>query len=330
MLRRTLLDPKLDIVFKMLFTDPRNRDLLCRFVQDFLQPATPIADIEVLNPELRRVSPGERGAEVDLLVCFDGGKRAHVEIQLSPRDGFIGRSLFYWARAFTRQLSRGAPFSDLEPTTGIFILDYHQLPTEQYYNVFQLTERSRGTELTDLLCLQYLELPKIPRDLLAAQPGPAVLKWAAYLAARSDEELAQIAMTDPTIHDAVTALKRQSEDPDAQEAAYLRAIEVSDFNARLLKQRAQGRQEGIAEGIVEGRREGIATGRQEGIATGRQEGIATGRQEGIAAAIDSIRGLCAQLDIELDEERERQLNEADLKTLLELFGRIAASSRWPE
>jgi predicted transposase/invertase (TIGR01784 family) len=293
--RRVLLDPKLDIVFKMLFTDPRNRGLLIHFLQDFLQPAAPIVDIEVLNPELRRVSPGERGAEVDLLVTFDGGKRVHVEIQLSPREGFIGRSLFYWARTFTRQLSRGSRFSALEPTTGIFILDYRQLPTEHYYNVFHLAERSRGTELTDLLCLQYLELPKIPRELLTAQSGQAVLKWAAYLSARSDEELAQIAMTDPTMNDAVKALERLSEDPDAQEAAYLRAIEVSDFNARLQDQ--------------------------------REEGLAQGRE---VEAADAIRRLCTRFGIELDEARERQLCEADLQALHALLDGIAVSRRWSQ
>jgi predicted transposase/invertase (TIGR01784 family) len=255
----------------------------------------PVADIEVLNPELRRVSPGERGAEVDLLVTFDGGKRVHVEIQLSPREGFIGRSLFYWARTFTRQLTRGSRFAALEPTTGIFILDYRQLPTEHYYNVFQLAERSRGTELTDLLCLQYLELPKIPRELLTAQSGQAVLKWAAYLSARSDEELAQIAMTDPTMNDAVKALERLSEDPDAQEAAYLRAIEVSDFNARLQDQ--------------------------------REEGLAQGRE---VEAADAIRRLCTRFGIELDEARERQLCEADLQALHALLDGIAVSRRWSQ
>jgi predicted transposase/invertase (TIGR01784 family) len=92
----------LDVVFKLLFIDPANRELLKSSLQDFLQPQAPIIHVEVLNPELQKVSPNERGAEVDLLVRLDGGRRVHVEIQIAGRAGFIGRSLYYWARTYAQ------------------------------------------------------------------------------------------------------------------------------------------------------------------------------------------------------------------------------------
>ena len=49
-MRRTL-DPKLDVVFKLLFSDERNKGLLISLVSAVLKPAAPISDIEILNPE---------------------------------------------------------------------------------------------------------------------------------------------------------------------------------------------------------------------------------------------------------------------------------------
>jgi predicted transposase/invertase (TIGR01784 family) len=304
--RRRTLDPKLDIVFKLLFTEPRNRDLLVRFLQDFLRPASPIVDVQVLNPELRKVRPRERGAEVDLLVEFDGGRRVHVEIQVAAREGFVGRSLFYWARAFSQQLSRGESFASLAPTTGIFILDYKQLQDPNWYHVFELAERSRGGALTDLLSLHYLELPKIPHDLSTARAGRAVLNWAAFLAADSDAELERLAMSDPTMHDAVAALERLSEDPYAQEAAYLREIEAGDYEARLRMRHEQGMEQGIERGL--------------------EQGIERGKRQ---ATIAAIGHLCSAFGIALTETRERFLETATPQALDELFRTLASDRAWP-
>ncbi len=48
-----------------------------------------------------------------------------------------------------------------------------------------------------------------------------------------------------------------------------------------VKERAEGRAEGITEGIAKGRAEGITQGIAQGIAQGRTEGIAQGRAEEI-------------------------------------------------
>jgi predicted transposase/invertase (TIGR01784 family) len=213
----------------------------------------PILDVEVLNPELPKTRPGQRGAEVDVLVRFAGGRRVHVEIQIAKREGFIGRSLFYWARTFAQQLARGDDYSKLAATSGIFILDYRLLPDPDYHHVFGLFERTRRRELTDLLALHYLELPKIPQDfeaaLSAATNPPPVLKWAAFLAAKSDHQLERLAMIDPTMKNAVDALERLSEDPHAQDAAYLRSIEAADYEAELQRRFDSGVRQGVEKGV---------------------------------------------------------------------------------
>jgi hypothetical protein len=48
-MRRTL-DPKYDIVFKMLFGDPRNSGLLVKVLNDVLGADPPITEVTILNP----------------------------------------------------------------------------------------------------------------------------------------------------------------------------------------------------------------------------------------------------------------------------------------
>ncbi|MBI2373596.1 MAG: PD-(D/E)XK nuclease family transposase, partial [Deltaproteobacteria bacterium] len=46
---RSTLDPTLDVVFKMLFAAPENRDILIALLTAVLRPASPIRSVEVRN-----------------------------------------------------------------------------------------------------------------------------------------------------------------------------------------------------------------------------------------------------------------------------------------
>ena len=52
-MRRTL-DPTLDVVFKLLFADSKNRDLLIALLTAVLRPKSPIRSVTVLNPEVSK------------------------------------------------------------------------------------------------------------------------------------------------------------------------------------------------------------------------------------------------------------------------------------
>jgi hypothetical protein len=60
---RTTLDPKLDVVFSMLFGHERNRDLLLSLLNAVLKPENPIEAVEVLSERPGRETlrvPGAR------------------------------------------------------------------------------------------------------------------------------------------------------------------------------------------------------------------------------------------------------------------------------
>lgn len=83
--RRTL-DPKLDVVFKLLFSKPSNKRLLISLLTAILEPTSPIVDVEVLDPEVAKESVAAKGTMLDLLVKLLDGSRVNMEIQASPRN----------------------------------------------------------------------------------------------------------------------------------------------------------------------------------------------------------------------------------------------------
>jgi predicted transposase/invertase (TIGR01784 family) len=109
------------------------------------------------------------------------------------------RSLYYWARLFASELGSGQAYSQLMPVIGVFILDFDELPTVRLHSVFEVRERHEGYSLCPALELHFPELPKRnnPANELERR---AVLSWCQFLSAGTDEELEELAMTDPTFH----------------------------------------------------------------------------------------------------------------------------------
>ncbi len=80
---RSTLDPKLDVVFKLLFAKPSNKRLLISLLTAILEPASPIVDVEVLDPEVAKETVAAKGTLLDLLVRLLDGRRVNLEIQAS-------------------------------------------------------------------------------------------------------------------------------------------------------------------------------------------------------------------------------------------------------
>lgn len=97
-----IIKPKLDVVFKTLFTG--NIDLLKCFVAAVLEiPESSITDLNIEDP---RVLPKEvegKQSQLDLALSFDD-KIVNVEIQLCNKGDFPERSLYYWANLFSGDL----------------------------------------------------------------------------------------------------------------------------------------------------------------------------------------------------------------------------------
>jgi predicted transposase/invertase (TIGR01784 family) len=167
------------------------------------------------------------------------------------------------------------------------------LPCSQYHSVFRLLETQRHELLTDALTLHFVELPKVPQDLLPSAEADPVLKWACFFNAKNDEERHRVAMSDPTLHEAEVALRKLSDDPIAREYAYRRELEQIHLQDQLTRR------------------------------------FELGREEGREAILTTVTRLCTTFDIELNDARRAQLTALDFPALRDVAGRIIDERTWP-
>lgn len=243
-----LLDPKLDVVFKLLFAEPRNRALLISLLTAVLRPTSPIVNVTVLDPELPKDLVLDRGVRLDLLVELADGRLVDVEMQSDARGNVRERWVYHWARLYGGRLRRGDDWKELEPVVCIVFLD-DAAPSGRFHSIYELREVHDNTPLTDALQIHLIELPRL--DQAPAEGEREDLqRWARFLRADSEPALESLANEVPIMAAAKEALEVLSREPSAQRLAQYR--EDAAIERRL--ERAGDRKEALAEGRAEGRR----------------------------------------------------------------------------
>jgi len=254
--RRWTLNPRVDLVFSLLFGAEQNRRLLIALLDDVLRPAAAIVSVETLPARPEAYDVQDKVVFLDLRVRLEGGEQVDVEMQTRRHVALRPRVLYYWGRLYTGQLQRGEPYSGLKRCAVVLIADFVELATPRFHSVFQARQRSTAELLTDHLELHVLELPKL-QDTLVGMDEPALAAWCRFLAAETDEELEALAMQHPILKDAKDALEKLSADPEAREQAERREIELKLYEYGAATIRAEGRAEGRTEGRAEGKQSAL-------------------------------------------------------------------------
>jgi predicted transposase/invertase (TIGR01784 family) len=244
---RKFLRPTNDVVFKMLFADPKNRELLIWLLEATLRPKLPIATARVMNPAIRKKEVKEYGAVLDIRVRLADGLLLDVEMQCESDPDLPARALHYWAKMYCAQTVRGGRFSDLRPCVSILILGYRPLPEGRFHSIFRLQELHDRRTFSELLEVHTVELPRLPP---VGQEGAEarLAGWGRFLAARSDKELKELAMRSPELAKARQALVRLSRSPKAQRLAEDRRLARMRTDSWVTAAEAKGRAEGEALG----------------------------------------------------------------------------------
>jgi predicted transposase/invertase (TIGR01784 family) len=244
------LNPRLDVVFKLLFADERNRDLLVSLLNAVLQPARRIVSVQVVNPEIQKDGADDRGLVLDILSVHEDGMRSDVEMQVDDRGSTERRALYHWARVYRDGLGRGDEFADLHPCRVVFILAFELLPGTRLHSIFQVREVHDGTLLSDDLEIHTVELPKLAYTARVDPDEKAAYDWARFLAAETDEERRTVAMENSDISKANEALGRLSEDPKARALARWREDQLRLHRVELKTAEQRAEQRGRKEGTL--------------------------------------------------------------------------------
>ncbi len=252
-----LLSPKLDIVFKKLFSE--HLDLLRDFVASMLSiPLSEIQNLVLTNPEMIPEESDAKFSRLDLRICMDN-RQIDIEIQIRKFLGFADRALFYWAKLFTADLKAGEEYCRLKQAITINLLDFDLFEnrTEVHTEVIPVI---KGTQMSfsDKMSLHFFELKKVGKiDSVDLAERMAI--WLKFLNVKKSEEL-DMFKDDDTMNKASDVLREMSGDARMREAARLREKRLHDEASEL----TSAREEGKIEGIKEGKIEGIKEGRKEG------------------------------------------------------------------
>jgi predicted transposase/invertase (TIGR01784 family) len=144
-------------------------------------------------------------------------------------------------------------FNDLGSAIAINILDFNYLPHEEYHNVYRLRNIAKNDELTDVLELNFIELPKIPHNL---SESPKDL-WMKFLSAEDEEVLKMIAKQNKTMDKAVKKLVYVSADELIRYEMDMREKIELDYHSAMRGSYDEGREEGKKEGREEGKQQKV-------------------------------------------------------------------------
>ena len=228
--RPKILLPKVDVIFKLLFGDKRNSEILIDFLKSVLSISEDeYESITLEDTHLKRETIDDKLGIVDVRLTTKNGKIVHIEMQILEQDDLPERVTYYNAKMLVTQLKSGDKY-DFKKTISIVIADFEIVENSpKYHHTFQLNDKDTGVTFTDVIEINTLELKKIPEQ----SDNTPKYDWLQFLRAEREEEFDMLAERSPAVKKAVVELKRLSQDEEAQRLYEAREMAIRDENSRL-------------------------------------------------------------------------------------------------
>jgi len=253
-----IISPMYDFMFKRMFSIPDNKNMLCDFLDSFIDFKNgELRDVKLIDKEIKRTKQ-EKESTLDLRVEVGnpetGLAEVDVEVQLQDKAAFKDRIMYYLTKMFADQLGEGEPYTKLHKCVSLCVLNFPMFNDKQFFRSMLMRDTD-GNVLTDKLEFDCLEVSKIHNLELTGNTDKK-LQWAKLFAASSEEELDMIKDTinNPAIDQAVLTIKKLSASEEMRYEALAREKAERDRITML----ADATNKGLAKGKAEGRAEGKA------------------------------------------------------------------------
>ncbi|WP_243156452.1 Rpn family recombination-promoting nuclease/putative transposase [Clostridium sp. C8-1-8] len=246
------MSPKIDFVFKLIFGDEKNKDILIAFLSATLRlNKEDFQGIEFLNTELLKEFKEDKKGILDVRVKTKNNEHIDIEIQIFPTEFMAERSLFYWSKMYNSQVSPGDTYDKLKKCITINIVDFERIPLDKIHTTFHILEDETGYKLSDVLEIHFLELPKLSKlDSIKDLDAP-ILDWLEFIDSDSKEEMEMIAEKNENIKTAYEILQRVSKSKEARMAYEARQAEIMDQLTREKAAREEGFEQGTNQKAIE-------------------------------------------------------------------------------
>ncbi len=243
-----LLKPTNDYVFKRIFGQKKNSDIL----KDLLQAILPNWNIKNVEPrqevQLETDFITDKVCRLDILATLDDGTKVDVEMQMRNYNDIEARSLFYTTREYHQSLENGQDYIELPKSIGIWISNFNVFNDEgPFHEIVRLRRDYENQIFTDKIEMHYLQLPKFKQK--CKRISNKLEEWLTFISFENMEELKMI--ENEKVKKAEEELEYLSGDEAERRIAYLRETAEIDRKFAMTAARDQGRVEGRSEGKIE-------------------------------------------------------------------------------
>lgn len=221
-----LLNPKTDIVFQWLFSNPNiTKGLISSLIDE------KITDIEIdLNKQILGENITDKTGILDLRAKINNTIECEIEMQMLYSKNFIPRLLYYWAKLYSKQLKRGNNYNELHKTICIAIINQNipYLEDLKAHTKWQIREEKDRTKiLTDNLEIHIIEIQKAIKEYDKDRKNK-LLQWMMFLNEPGSMEVDRIMEKNKEIKEAKVTLRELSEEESKQQIAELREKYILD------------------------------------------------------------------------------------------------------
>ena len=303
------LNPKNDFVFKRLFGQEKNKDLLITMLNLVLSNKfhQKIESVEFLPTIFDAEAKAKKQSIVDVLCQDQDGCRYIVEMQVAAQDGFQKRAQYYAAKAYTNQLSKGGKYEDLKEVIFLAFCDFDIFPEDHHYkSINSMMDHQDGKIKLRDFSFVFVNLPKFEAKRTQS-PSALSLEEKFYYFLHHGEEMSSKEIKAFAQHDLF--ILKAAEEVDSSNWT---EAEYNSYEAVLKNERDAvaiidaAKKAGLKEGLEKGLKQGKVEGIKEGIEQGKVEGFKEGAKQG---EIKMIRALIKEgvISKEKGEVRINQL-----------------------
>ncbi|MGL4868523.1 MAG: Rpn family recombination-promoting nuclease/putative transposase [Cetobacterium sp.] len=237
----SLLDPKMDFIFKSIFGNEKEKSVLLSFLNSAIKSESPLVDVELRNVEMTKEAIADKNSRLDVKAVANDGTIINVEIQLRNEYNMPKRTLYYWSKLYSEQLKSGENYLNLNRTICINILNFIEFKeTQGYHSVFKILEEKDKIVLNKDFEIHFLELPK----LIKFSKDDPLSGWGMFLKEPSSDIVEEAEETVKEIKLAKKKLYVISSDEDEREKYRMREKSRLDAASALATAELKGRAKG--------------------------------------------------------------------------------------
>ena len=236
------LKPTNDFVFKKLFGEEKNVDILKDLIQSIL-PELKIAKV-VVNKDvsLERKLITDKLGILDVMATLNNNTKINIEMQVENLHNTVERSIFYQSGVYHESLAKGISYINAFKTIGIWITNYDVFKEGPFHEIARLKRDYENIILTDKYELHYIQLSKFKKK--CKRISTKLEQWLLFII---NENMEEINMVDNKyVKKAEKELEYLSGDEETRRLAELREKAIRDELAAIAQARDEGRNEGIS------------------------------------------------------------------------------------